>query len=201
MTTQAAKIELRNAVIERRSAMSLPARQTANRVISKRVLAMGGFNDAQTVMAYMSIAAEFSTMEFVRATLAQGKILILPKVNRAEKKLDLFRVKNIDTDLTPGVWGILEPNPERCEKIVAEDIEFVLVPGVAFDAQCNRLGYGGGFYDRLLEELGPFSSLVAPAFSTQIVEQVPIEEHDIPLNVIVTEEQKYVRHEFLNQEA
>jgi 5-formyltetrahydrofolate cyclo-ligase len=148
----------------------------------------------------MSIAAEFSTMEFVRATLAQGKILILPKVNRSEKELDLFRVKNIDADLTPGVWGILEPNPERCEKMLAEDIEFVLVPGVAFDARCNRLGYGGGFYDRLLEDIGPFASLVAPAFSVQIVERVPIEEHDIPLNVIVTEEQKYVRHEFMSQE-
>ena len=200
MSTQEAKIELRKSIIERRSSMSLPARQTANRVISKRVLAMGGFNDAQTVMAYMSIAAEFSTMEFVRATLSQGKTLILPKVNRAEKKLDLFRVKNVDVDLTPGVWGIPEPDPERCEKMLAEDIEFVLVPGIAFDAQCNRLGYGGGFYDRLLEDLGPFASLVAPAFSTQIVEQVPIEEHDIPLNVIVTEEQKYVRYEFLNQE-
>ena len=200
MSTQAAKIELRKSIIERRSRMSLPARQTANRIISKRVLAMGGFNDAQTVMAYMSIAAEFSTMEFVRATLTQGKILILPKVNRDEKKLDLFHVKNIDTDLVPGVWGILEPNPERCAKILAEDIEFVLVPGVAFDAQCNRLGYGGGFYDRLLEDLGPFASLVAPTFALQIVERVPIEVHDIPLNVIVTEEQKYVRHEFLNQE-
>jgi 5-formyltetrahydrofolate cyclo-ligase len=200
MSTQAAKIELRKSVIERRSSMSLPARQTANRTISKRILAMGGFNDAQTVMAYMSIAAEFSTMELVRETLVQGKILILPKVNREKKQLDLFRVKNIDADLSPGVWGILEPNPERCEKIIAEDIEFVLVPGVAFDAQCNRLGYGGGFYDRLLEDLGPFASLVAPAFELQIVERVPIEEHDIPLNVIVTEEQKYVRHEFLNQE-
>lgn len=200
MSTEVAKIELRKSIIERRSSMSLPARQTANRVISKCILTMGGFNDAQTVMAYMSIAAEFSTMEFVRATLSHGKILILPKVNRAEKKLDLFRVKNIDTDLAPGVWGILEPDPERCEKILSEDIEFVLVPGVAFDAQCNRLGYGGGFYDRLLEDLGPFASFVAPAFALQIVERVPIEEHDIPLNVIVTEEQKYVRHEFLNQE-
>ena len=200
MSTHAAKIELRKSIIERRSSMSLPARQTANRVISKCILAMGGFNDAQTVMAYMSIAAEFSTMEFVRTTLSHGKILILPKVNRAEKKLDLFRVKNIDTDLAPGIWGILEPDPERCEKILSEDIEFVLVPGVAFDAQCNRLGYGGGFYDRLLDDLGPFASFVAPVFALQIVERVPIEEHDIPLNVIVTEEQKYVRHEFLNQE-
>jgi 5-formyltetrahydrofolate cyclo-ligase len=201
MTTQVAKSELRKSVIERRSSISLPARQTANRTISKRVLAMGGFNDAQTVMAYMSIAAEFSTMEFVRATLALGKNLVLPKVNRDEKKLDLFRVKNIDTDLTPGVWEILEPNPERCEKISAEDIEFVLVPGVAFDVHCNRLGYGGGFYDRLLDDLGPFVSLVAPAFALQIVERVPIEEHDIPLNVIITEDQKYVRHDFLNQES
>lgn len=201
MTTPAAKIELRNAVIARRSALSLPARQTANRTISKRVIAMGGFRDAQSVMAYMSIAAEFSTSEIVRAALDQDKLLVLPKVNREENKLDLFRVVDIEADLIPGVWGILEPDHERCEKISAEDIEFVLVPGVAFDADCNRLGYGGGYYDRLLQDIGPFASLVAAAFATQIVDRVPIEEHDIPLNVIVTEDQKYVRTEFLNQEA
>ena len=200
MSLKDAKAELRKAIIERRAALSLPARQTANRAISKQVLALGGFNDAQTVMAYMNIAAEFSTSEIVRAALDRDKLLVLPKVNRAEQRLDLYRVDNIDTDLTPGTWGIPEPNPERCEKISAEEIDFVLIPGIAFDADCNRLGYGGGYYDRLLEDLGPFTSLVAPAFSVQIVGRVPIEPHDIPLNLIVTEQQKYARSEFLSHE-
>ena len=200
MTTQDAKVELRKAIIARRSALGLPARQTANRVISKQVLALGGFGDARTVMAYMSFAAEFSTSEIVLATLDRDKVLVLPKINGAKRKLDLFQVTDLDADLIAGTWGILEPNPERCERISPEEIDFVLVPGVAFDADCNRLGYGGGYYDRLLEDLGPFAAFVAAAFALQIVDRVPVEQHDIALNVVVTENQKYVCSEFLNHE-
>lgn len=200
MTIQDAKIELRKAIIARRSAMSLPVRQTANRAISKQVLALGGFHDAQTVMAYMSIAAEFNTSEIVRTAIDRDKVLVLPKINSAEKKLELFRVDNLDENLKPGIWGILEPDPDRCEKISLEEIDFVLVPGVAFDADCHRLGYGGGYYDRLLEDLGPFATFVAAAFAVQIVDRVPVEQHDIGLDVVVTEHEKYVHNEFLNHE-
>ncbi len=200
MSTQDAKVELRKAIIARRSTLSLPARQTANRIISKQVLALGGFDDAQIVMAYMSFASEFSTSEIVRATLERDKILVLPKINGSRPELDLFQVSDLDSDLISGVWGIMEPNPDRCKTISVEEIDFVLVPGVAFDADCNRLGYGGGYYDRLLEDLGPFAAFVAAAFAVQVVDRVPVEAHDIPLNVIVTESKRYVRNEFLNLE-
>ncbi len=200
MTAQNAKIEMRKAILARRSALSLPARQTASRAISKQVLASGGFRDAQTVLAYMSIAAEFSTSEIARAVVDGGKVLALPKINKAESVLELFRVGNLNADLIPGPWGILEPHPQRCEKISPEEIDFVLVPGVAFDADCRRLGYGAGYYDRLLGELGPFTTFVAAAFAVQIVESVPVEAHDISLDVVVTEEQKYVCNNVLNHE-
>lgn len=200
MSVQDAKVELRKAIIARRVSLSLPVRQTANRAISKQVLALGGFHDAQTVLAYMSFAAEFSSTEIVRATLDRDKVLVLPKISVTERQLDLFRVCDLDADLIPGTWGILEPNPERCAKITTEEIDFVLVPGVAFDSGCNRLGYGGGYYDRLLEDLGPFATLVAGAFSVQMVERIPLEAHDIALDLIVTEDQKYIRNEFLNHE-
>lgn len=200
MTARDAKIEMRKAIIAQRAALSLSARQTANRVISKQVLALGGFRDAQTVLAYMSIAAEFSTSEIARAVMEGDKVLVLPKINKSENVLELFRVANIDADLIPGLWGILEPNAQRCEKISPEEIDFVLVPGLAFDADCRRLGYGGGYYDRLLEDLGPFASCVAAAFAVQIVASVPVEPHDISLNVIITENQKYVCKDFLNHQ-
>ena len=196
MTTQDEKIELRKAIIARRSALSLFSRQAANQTISKQVLTLGGFDDAQTVLAYISFAAEFNTSEIVRATLDRDKILVLPKINRSARRLDLFEVTDLDSDLIPGIWGILEPDPERCERISAEEIDFVVVPGVAFDADCNRLGYGGGYYDRLLEDLRPLATFVAAAFAVQIVDRVPVENHDIALDAVVTENQKYVRSEF-----
>ena len=84
MTARDAKIEMRKAILAQRAALSLSARQTANGVISKKVLALGGFRDAQTVLAYMSIAAEFSTSEIARAVVEGGKVLVLPKINKSE---------------------------------------------------------------------------------------------------------------------
>ena len=198
MTAQGAKMEMRKAILAQRAALSLPARQAATRAISKQVLALGGFRDAHTVLAYMNIAAEFSTSEITRAVMDGGKVLVLPKINKAENLLELFRVVNIDADLIPGPWGILQPNAQRCEKILPEEIDFVLVPGLAFDTDCRRLGYGAGYYDRLLDDLGPFATFVAAAFALQIVARVPVEAHDISVDVVVTENQKYACNSFLN---
>jgi 5-formyltetrahydrofolate cyclo-ligase len=200
LTVQNAKTELRAAITARRAELSLPTRQSANHSISTQIFALGGYRDAQTVLAYMSFGAEFSTSELVRGTRERDKALVLPRINRPERQLDLFQVRNVDADLIAGTWGILEPNPERCARISEEEIDFVLVPGVAFDADCNRLGYGGGYYDRLLEGLGPFATLVAAAFSVQIVDRIPIEEHDVAVDLVVTENQKYTRSEFMNHE-
>ena len=200
MTAQDAKKELRKAIVARRAAWELPARQTASRTITQKLLALSGFRDAQTVLAYMNFGAEFSTGEFMQTTLERDKILVLPKVNRDAHCLDLYQVRNPDQDLIAGLWGILEPDPNNCARAEMEAIDFALVPGVAFDQYCNRLGYGGGYYDRLLEELGPFPTLVAGAFSLQIVDQVPLEEHDVGLDLVITEEMKFVRSEFMNQE-
>ena len=200
MTTQDAKSELRKAIIEWRSAWGLQARQTASHAISKKLLALRGFTDAQTVLSYMNFGAEFSTGEFVRAVLEQDKILVLPKVNREAHCLDLYQVRDLDRDLVAGTWGIMEPDPKKCIRAELEAIDFALVPGVAFDQYCNRLGYGGGFYDQLLEELGPFPSLVAGAFSLQIVDRVPLEEHDVGLDLVITEDKKFVGTEFMNHE-
>lgn len=192
-------MEMRKAILAQRAALSLPSRQAANEAISKQVLALGGFRDAQCVLAYMSFAAELSTAEIIRAVLDGGKVLVLPKINKAENVLELFRVADIDADLVPGPWGILQPDPRRCAKTSPKEIDFVLVPGLAFDADCHRLGYGAGYYDRLLKDLRPFATFVAGAFALQIVERVPVEAHDISLDVVVTENQKYTCNGFLNQ--
>jgi len=95
-------------------------------------------------------------------------------------------VGDLDRDLAPGVWEIREPVPDRCAAAVERDIEFALVPGLAFDERGGRLGYGGGFYDRLLAGLQAVR--VTAAFSVQVVEAVPMSEHDQYVDLIVTED-------------
>lgn len=133
----------------------------------------------------MSMGAEFETAAFVRRVLADGKALVLPRVNREAKRLDLFAVCEVDRDLAPGVWDIREPVPDRCAAAVERDIDFALVPGLAFDAHGGRLGYGGGFYDRLLPRLPALR--VAAAFSVQVVDAVPMSARDQYVDLVVTE--------------
>jgi 5-formyltetrahydrofolate cyclo-ligase len=143
-------------------------------------------------MAYASFASELQTGEFVRHVLDQGKILLLPKVNRQRELLEIYRVRDPVQDLRVGTWGIREPRPDRCARMEPHIIDFVLVPGLAFDRRGRRLGYGGGFYDKMLaDSLSPCAWLVAGAFESQMVEKVPVDEHDMPMDVVVTERGHY----------
>src|SRR3712207_841601 len=129
----------------------------------------------------------FRSDEFMRHVLHQGKILLLPRVNLQKGSLDLYRVRDPVRDLRVGTWGMREPRPDRCVRMDPHAIDFVLVPGLAFDARGGRLGYGGGFYDKLLAHgLSPCAWLVAGAFKSQKVEKVPVDGHDVPMGVVVT---------------
>ncbi|MBL8527682.1 MAG: 5-formyltetrahydrofolate cyclo-ligase [Burkholderiales bacterium] len=181
-----AKRAQRAALRTRREALSPPVRAAFSRRITDTLIALPEYRRASVVLAYMSMGAEFETAAFVRRVLADGKTLVLPRVNREAKRLNLFVVGDLDRDLAPGVWEIREPVPDRCAAAVERDIEFALVPGLAFDERGGRLGYGGGFYDRLLAGLQAVR--VTAAFSVQVVEAVPMSEHDQYVDLIVTED-------------
>jgi len=97
-----------------------------------------------------------------------------------------LRIRNLDGDIEPGYHGISEPR-DHCSSVAVESIEWVLVPGVAFDASGGRLGYGGGYYDRLLPLLCGKAPRVAGAFEAQLVDAVPAAPHDVGVDCIVTE--------------
>jgi 5-formyltetrahydrofolate cyclo-ligase len=146
-------------------------------------------------LAYMSFGAEFETGAWVRQALRDGKQVLLPKVNSSSKQLDLYRIRDVQLDLAPGLWEIPEPRADRCGRM--EDlgqIDFILLPGVAFARDGSRLGYGGGFYDKLLERItmgggDNAPSLVAAAFSMQLVAEIPQEATDRKVEWLLTEKE------------
>jgi 5-formyltetrahydrofolate cyclo-ligase len=142
---------------------------------------------SQTILAYKSFGSEFDTAEFIRDVLTSGKILALPKVHREKKVLDIYRVQYPGTELQAGMWGIPEPNPDKCKPIAIKNVDFVLVPGLAFDASGQRLGYGRGYYDKLLEGRNKNAHMIAAAYSLQIVDAVPTLSHDIKVGKVITE--------------
>ncbi len=183
----AVKAELRRAVLARRDAIPAERRAELSAVIFATVVALEAFQRARTVLAYCSFGSEPVTDPFLRAVLAHGQTLALPKVCREARALEVFRVTDPARELHPGVWGIREPDPAACAPVPLGVVDFVLVPGVAFDARGGRIGYGAGYYDRLLRGLAEGVPLVAAAFEVQLVDEVPMEPHDRPIDRIVTE--------------
>ena len=113
-----------------------------------------------------------------KAELQEEEVLSYLK-NRYGKEINSF------DDLSPGALGVLEPSPEKRIRITPESINLVIIPGVAFDLQGGRIGYGKGYYDRFLEQTKAFR--LALAFDFQIIDKVPTEKHDVPMNGILSE--------------
>lgn len=187
-TLRYAKKALRASVIARRDALDAETRRLASQTITAKLRAFPAYCAAGVVCAYASFGSEFDTAAFCTDVIAAGKRLLLPRINRAARMLELCEVRNLGGDLAPGVWGILEP-AELCPIVPSSAVEFLLVPGVAFTATGERLGYGGGFYDRLLSGLNAMTPRVAAAFSVQIVDDLPAGPRDQRVHRVVTEGQ------------
>lgn len=187
-----AKSALRKTILARRDAMDTGTRDALSLAIFEKIMGLDCYRRAGVVLAYVGFGSELRTDAFVRRVLDDGKVLLLPRVDRDERRLDLHEVKDPIRDLKAGMWGIREPNPDLCPRAKPESLDFALVPGVAFDARGARLGYGGGFYDKLLASCSElYAFLVAAAFEFQVVDEVPLEDHDVRVNLIVTEGGEY----------
>lgn len=193
MTIQVMKQSIRQRIIADREQLTTAERACLSQAISARIANLNVYRTANAVLAYMSFGAEFSTEEWVQQALRDNKRVLLPKVNRATKELDVYCVTNLQHDLAPGQWNIREPLVERCARINSlTEVDFILLPGIAFGRDGARLGYGGGFYDKLLARIKVANqsccpALVAGAFALQLVEGIPQEATDQNVEWVVTE--------------
>ncbi len=181
ITRPRAKDSLRQRILSERFKLSSGERKAKSRSIEERLFSLPEFRDARAVMFYASFRSEVKTWDMIRRALKSGKRVFLPKVKG--KGLSLFEIKDFDKDVEPGAWGIPEPNTGIAARM--DDIDLVIVPGSVFDEKGNRLGYGAGYYDRLLA--GYDGMTVGLAFELQIAPEVPAGPHDVPVKKIVTE--------------
>jgi 5-formyltetrahydrofolate cyclo-ligase len=148
---------------------------------------------ARTVMFYVDVRTEVRTRHFLPTALSHGKRIVVPYC--VEGDLELFHLESID-ELSIGMYKILEPRPElrtlAAKKVAVEELDLVMVPGVAFDRSGARMGHGFGYYDKLLVHVRPDAPLVALAFECQLFDEIPTAVHDVFMDKIVTEEAVYV---------
>ena len=182
---QADKKRMRDAILLQRDAMSSAARTSASRAILEKVSALPQYGNAKVVLTYMGFGTEIETQPFFERIIADGKIVALPRVDRATQTLILHSARGM-SDLLTSKYGILEPGTDA-PIVAVTNVDFVLMPGVAFDRNGNRLGYGRGYYDKLMSTANPALAGVAAGFSCQIVDKVPIGPHDKKVDCIITE--------------
>jgi len=177
---------LRDALMASRDALAPVIHADASRAIAARIATLDAYRRARVVLLTLPYRSEWDATLLARHALADGKSVAVPRVDAERRMLQPLRIRNLDVDVEAGYRGIPEPR-DHCPPVMAETIEWVLVPGVAFDADGRRLGYGGGFYDRLLPLLSPSAPRVAGAFEAQLVDCVPAAPHDIGVDCIATE--------------
>ena len=183
------KKRLRREMIARRDAMPAAERERLTASMARHVTALPEFRSARSVLATMSIGSEWSTRAFLESARADGKTIVLPRISSEKpKRLVLYAVGDMNRDLVAGVWDIPEPDPALCREVDLASVDFALVPALAVDRDNYRLGYGAGFFDGLLgsRKVKPYCVTALPR--PFIVEKLPHEPHDIPVDLVLGEE-------------
>jgi 5-formyltetrahydrofolate cyclo-ligase len=170
-------------MLEQRRRLSDPERALLGLHAQKMCLELPAFVAAGVIALYAPVHNEVETSLLLTTALAAGKRVLFPVV--AEKGLEFRRVST-PAALCPGKFGIKEPTAE-CDLYQPNDIEFFLVPGVAFDLSCRRVGYGKGYYDKALHELEGQGRMAGFCYDFQVVEAIPAAPHDVQMDMVITD--------------
>jgi 5-formyltetrahydrofolate cyclo-ligase len=157
--------------------------------IHKRLISHPLWKESTHITMYYSVDKEVDTLSLIREGWAAGKKIYLPKCDSKSKTLTFYQVESFD-QLEVVYYGIPEPKPTECHELNRGNLDAIIVPGLAFDLQGYRIGYGGGYYDRFLSSLSRRAVTLSLAFPFQLVEEeLPREEYDIPVDIILTSQQ------------
>lgn len=181
------KKEFRKAALIKRSKLTPEERAIKSKQIFRNLLELESFKKAKTVMVYMDFGSEVFTDPIIEYMLENGIRPVVPICQSETRTLKLSEIKDLKNDCQIGFYNIREPKEEFIRHVDVSDIDFVIVPGVAFSPDRFRLGYGGGYYDRFIETLREDAVTCAVAFEEQIYEKVPVQSHDKQIDFIVTD--------------
>ena len=176
---------VRAETLQRRDRLAEEVRTTFSRRIINAVAGWIENEGFDTVMLYLSMRSEVETFDLLGALLQQGKTVCAPVVDTRQLALTPHQIRNPKTELVRHRYGLLEPSA-TCPIFPTSQLQLIIVPGIAFDANGYRLGYGKGFYDRFLAKC-PDAVRVGLAYQLQVVEDTYPQTWDVPVQYIFTE--------------
>ena len=184
----ARKAALRQEMLRLRAGISGPAHARHSRAAQERILTLDAWQAATEILCYCAVRSELDTRLLLEDAWARGVRLLLPRCVPTQPGVMDVACACDAADLQPGAFNIPEPDPARCPAVGACTPDVAVLPGVAFDRAGRRLGYGGGYYDRLLTAGQARPGLcIGLCFSVQLVDALPADPWDAPVHVIVTE--------------
>jgi 5-formyltetrahydrofolate cyclo-ligase len=178
---------LRKKIIALRDMLSPAEIKAKSALIAENLYSLPAYRQVEKIMFFIDFGSEVSTRSMIEETIKRGKIALAPKALPKTRELIPSQILDWDGDLAPGAYNIPEPKDNALRPFKPEDIDLLIVPGVAFDIKGNRLGYGGGYYDRFFPMLKPGVLLVALVFDLQIQPEIPVDQWDQPVDMVITE--------------
>ena len=174
----------------RKNRVAQKDKDAISRAICCKFIALPAYQSAKTVMWYVDAGSEVRTRHTLPEALTHGKRVVVPWCVVESNQLELFHLEGL-AELVEGAYRILEPKEELrrlpAKMVQPEELDIVMVPGTAFDLRGGRMGQGKGYYDRLLSRARPDAPLVALAFDCQIFDEIPVADHDVFMDLVLTE--------------
>lgn len=159
-------------------------RQEKSRKVAEQLFVLPAFQKAKTVLFYVSLPGEVDTFAMITRAIRSHKHVALPVLARDQRKMTPTLIDSLE-GLNSGAHGIAQPHPDPSKSLDINALDAVIVPGLAFDKANNRLGRGAGYYDRFLCALPERTAKVGIAFDFQIVDRLPVEGHDVPVDTVI----------------
>jgi 5-formyltetrahydrofolate cyclo-ligase len=180
-----AKSDIRKTILDKRNSISPLDIVNNSRIISNSVISTKEYQSSLSVGIYYSIGSEVKTFDIIKHSLENKKEIALPRVIDSTK-IQFFKImedKFEKIKFTKGKYGIFE---NSISTTIIDKIDLLIIPGIAFDLKGYRIGYGKGYYDRFLS-LGKSKCIMGLSYESQIINEIPNNEHDIPVDIIITE--------------
>lgn len=180
------KKELRKEIIKKRDELDCTEKTIKDKKIIEKLKDTKEYKEAKGIFVYIGFGSEINTKILIEDALGDGKEVCVPKV--IKKDMVFIKINSLE-NLVTSSYGILEPVGDK-NNFNVDNLGLIIMPGLAFDKQGNRLGYGGGYYDKFLSNNKINVKKIALAYDFQILDKVPSEEHDIKVDSIITEEKE-----------
>lgn len=190
------KSRIRKQMLNKRNKMTQDQVSEMSEKIMDTLKKIPVYKNSKTIMMYLNFGNEIESSEIIKESIKMGKTIVIPYCKSSDMSIIPTKINNLDLDLITDSTGYSQPKKESLDPIDNSEIDLIVVPGIAFDRKGFRVGFGAGYYDRYLGQLNFEIPTIGLAYDFQIVDSfIKMEDYDIPVDYVLTEERIIVRTE------